>query len=180
MEAIAERPRRQPGSLHALIRRRSSDGDGGLVGAVNMLVDLTRPTRGGRGTRAARCDRRGLRRRDRQQGSERHRHQLEPRRRTAFRLLRRRSDRPADHHDHPRGFTALRSRKSSPVSRAGERIEALRDRPSAKGRWTGRTSRSPFSRSETAGAGSPALRKSRATSASAGGRRRRSPDACRN
>ena len=88
VEAVAERP---DGTRVPFLPFPTPlfDASGTLVGAVNMLMDLTDRKRAGAVRTAAWRDRRVLRRRDREQESQRHHHQLEPRGGAAFRLYRR-------------------------------------------------------------------------------------------
>ena len=85
VEAVAERPdgTRVPFMPYPTPLR---DASGKLVGAVNMLIDLTDRVRANQIRAASRIDRRILRRRHHQQGLRRHHHQLEQGRAADLRL----------------------------------------------------------------------------------------------
>ena len=102
MEAVAERP---DGTLVHFVPYPTPlfDDSGTLIGAVNMLVDISDRKRADAGCAAAGIDCRIIRRRDYQQGPRRHHHKLESRRRAAVRLYGGRGHRQTGHDPHSRG-----------------------------------------------------------------------------
>ena len=102
MEAVAERP---DGSRVPFIPYPTPlfDRSGTLIGAVNLLVDITDRKRAEQVTMQLASIVEFLGRRNRQQGSERDHHQLESRSRAVVRLHRRRGDRPTGDHAHSGG-----------------------------------------------------------------------------
>ena len=104
-----------------------------MVGRAHVTISLCRTRRATRGGTPPVCDRRVVRRRDCQQGSERDRHVVEPRGGADVRLHGRGNGGAAHHHHHSRQ-PPRRGRPRPRVRAARHRGGPLPDRASSQGR----------------------------------------------